>query len=158
MVVYVGIDPGRGGGLAFISGGNVVAEKMPATDRDLLDLLDGWAVRVNRGGARAITAMLEHVWSMPGQGHGGAFAFGKNVGAINMALIAAGIPYDLVIPRKWQAELGVRYRPNSSDTEKKNVSKRRAQQLFPHVEVTHAIADALLLAEFCRRSHGRQRR
>jgi len=34
----------------------------------------------------------------------------------------------------------------------KNVSKRRAQELFPALKVTHAIADALLIAEFARRA------
>jgi hypothetical protein len=33
----------------------------------------------------------------------------------------------------------------------KNVTKRRAQQLFPQLKVTHAIADALLIAEYGRR-------
>jgi hypothetical protein len=33
----------------------------------------------------------------------------------------------------------------------KNVTKSRAQELFPEVKVTHAIADALLIAEYGRR-------
>jgi hypothetical protein len=32
----------------------------------------------------------------------------------------------------------------------KNVTKARAQQLFPGVKISHITADALLLAEFCR--------
>ena len=32
----------------------------------------------------------------------------------------------------------------------KNVTKRKAQSLFPWVKVTHAIADSMLLAEYCR--------
>jgi hypothetical protein len=35
----------------------------------------------------------------------------------------------------------------------KHISKQRAQQLFPSAKVTHAIADALLLAEYCGRVH-----
>jgi len=30
----------------------------------------------------------------------------------------------------------------------KNVSKRRSQELFPQIKVTHAIADALLIASY----------
>jgi hypothetical protein len=33
----------------------------------------------------------------------------------------------------------------------KNVTKTRAAQLFPGVKMTHAIADALLIAEYGRR-------
>jgi hypothetical protein len=32
------------------------------------------------------------------------------------------------------------------------VSKRKAQELFPGIKVTHAIADALLIAEYNRRT------
>jgi hypothetical protein len=63
-----------------------------------------------------------------------------------MALTAADVPFDEVLPVKWQTVMGCR---SGGD---KNITKARAQQLFPHVKVTHAIADALLLAEFCRRA------
>jgi hypothetical protein len=33
----------------------------------------------------------------------------------------------------------------------KNVSKARAQELFPALKITHATADALLIAEYGRR-------
>jgi hypothetical protein len=33
----------------------------------------------------------------------------------------------------------------------KNISKRRAQELFPSLKITHAVADALLIAEYGRR-------
>ena len=62
-----------------------------------------------------------------------------------MALCAATIPYEEVTPQKWQKALGCR---TGGD---KNVSKARAQALFPLQNITHAIADALLLAEYCRR-------
>ena len=75
-----------------------------------------------------------------------AFTFGRGYGALLMALTAARIPFDVVQPAKWQQGLGCR---SGGD---KHVTKRRAQQLFPSVTVTHALADALLIAEFCRRT------
>ena len=150
MKVFIGIDPGRGGGLAFLTedrpGSNgrleVLTVAMPPTERDIVDLLV-----MHAGPAHAV---IEHVWSIPGQG--GAFAFGKNVGTILTALTAARIPFDQVIPRKWQKALGVVYPKGATDTEKKNITKRRAQQLFPSVPVTHSTADALLIASYCRRT------
>ena len=62
-----------------------------------------------------------------------------------MALIAAGIPFETVTPAKWQGAMGCRTKGD------KNVTKRKAQDLFPGVKVTHAIADALLIAEWGRR-------
>jgi hypothetical protein len=148
-MIYIGIDPGAGGGIAFLDEGppgkgwplGVIAIKMPATEADIFGLIKDCPGR----------AVIEHVWSIPGQG--GAFAFGKNVGALLMALTAAKIPFDQALPRRWQKELGVAYPAGATDTEKKNITKRRAQALFPGVPITHAIADALLIAEYCRRLH-----
>jgi hypothetical protein len=156
-VIYIGIDPGVSGGLACLrpigsSGYTFIAEKMPPTERDLLDLLHSWT-RPSGAQMHPCDAMLERVHSMPGQGHSGAFTFGRNVGALKMALIAAHIPFDQVSPQTWQKAMGVIYPKHTTDTVRKNIAKRRAQEVFPTVTVTHAIADALLIAEYCRRLH-----
>jgi len=148
-MIYIGIDPGRSGGLALINGDIVLATPMPETERDIYNLVEFW----NKTASHGIRAAIEHVWSTPGQG--GAFKFGRNVGHLQMALTAARIPFDQVLPKAWQRALGVAYPPGSTDTEKKNITKRRAQQLFPaFTPITHAIADALLIAEYCRRVRG----
>lgn len=137
---HIGIDPGLGGGLAAIGeGGTVRAFKMPVTDRDVLDLLSQF---LGGGGTRAV---LERVSASPQMGVVSAFTFGRGFGGLTMALTAARIPFDLVTPRTWQTALACL---SGGD---KNITKRRAQQLFPHLAVTHAIADALLLAEYGRR-------
>lgn len=145
-MVYIGIDPGASGGIAAIVGGLVRAQVMPATKRDILDVLrEAQALDVTAH------AVLERVWSSPGWGHVGAFKFGGSFHSLEMALLACNIPYDLVLPRRWQAEMGVSYpagRPRD-----KNITKRRAQALFPFRRITHGVADALLLAEYCRRVH-----
>jgi hypothetical protein len=91
--------------------------------------------------------VLEHAQAFPGMGVSGAFNYGRGYGAMAMALQACGIPYDIVPPAKWQGALSCR------SGGEKNITKRRAEQLFPAQKVTHAIADALLLAEYCRRVH-----
>lgn len=138
-MIYIGIDPGAGGGIAQVSesGHYVSACRMPATDSDILSALSQLA-----GGGRAI---LERVRSSPQMGVVSAFTFGRGYGALRMALAASGIPYDEVNPAVWQRTMGCLTKGD------KNVSKRRAQELFPEVRVTHAISDALLLAEFARR-------
>jgi hypothetical protein len=64
-----------------------------------------------------------------------------------MALTAAGIPFERVTPQKWQKAMGCMTKGD------KNVSKRRAQELFPQLKITHAIADALLIAEYGRKQN-----
>lgn len=138
---YLGIDPGKSGGIAVLSPTGVIdcTVKMPQTEADLYHLL-----RSFEGDGRA---MVEHVHASPQMGVVSAFTFGKGYGALLMALTAAKIKFDEVSPRKWQAAMQCLTKGD------KNVSKRRAQQLFPQLTITHATADALLIAEFCRRWH-----
>jgi Holliday junction resolvasome RuvABC endonuclease subunit len=148
MSWYIGIDPGVSGGIAAVScvpGLQIDAMKMPATDRDLYVALKALiAENVQNGHPLAV---LERVSSSPQMGVVSAFTFGRGVGALKMALAALEIPYDEVTPQKWQLVMGCRSRGD------KNVTKRRAQQLFPALTITHATADALLMAEYCRRVH-----
>ena len=74
-----------------------------------------------------------------------AFSFGRGVGNLEMALTAAGIPFERVTPQKWQKALGCMTKGD------KNVSKRKAQELFPQMKCTHATSDALLIMEYGRR-------
>ena len=71
-----------------------------------------------------------------------AFTFGNGFGHLEMALTAAAIPFERVRPQVWQKATGCMTKGD------KNVSKRRAQELFPSIKVTHAIADALLIASY----------
>jgi hypothetical protein len=59
-----------------------------------------------------------------------------------MALTAAGIPFTRIRPQVWQKKLGCMTKGN------KNITKQKAQELFPSIKVTHAIADALLIATY----------
>lgn len=143
---YVGIDPGLSGGIALLTdyGSVVEVRKMPDTERDVLDVLHAFATR-NGQCDDGTKATLEFVRSSPQMGVTSSFTFGCGYGGLRMALTAAQIPFDQVTPQKWQAAMQCRTKGD------KNVSKRRAQELFPTVKVTHAIADALLIAEYCRR-------
>lgn len=141
--VFVGIDPGQAGGIASIVAGEVRAVKMPETERDLIDYLLG-VTTLSDG---PCVAMLEKGQPLPHLKRGviSAFVSGKNYGTCRTSLVAAGIPFDEVVSAKWQNAMSCRTKGD------KNVTKRRAQDIFPSVKVTHAVADALLLAEYCRR-------
>lgn len=147
MKLHIGIDPGASGGIAFIPDDNSAkawAVKMPETLADLWEvLMENWTLNQD---VKSAHCCLEKVHSMPGQGVASSFKFGQGFGHLEMALTAAKIPFTYVTPQKWQKELGCLTKGD------KNVSKSRAAQLFPHLKVTHAIADGLLLAEYCRRT------
>ncbi len=147
--VYVGIDPGQSGGTARIADGfRAEAYPMPATERDVWEMIQSLQ---ETSFGRAI-AIIEKVHAMPKQGVSSTFKFGTGYGGLRMALIAAGIPFDEVTPRTWQKALGVVARKKTETiTQFKNRLKAKAQQLFPSVKVTLKTADALLIAEYCRR-------
>lgn len=161
-MIYVGADPGVSGGIAVLSlrGGVLATHKMPDTIGDLIALfreirskaVDRFGSAAPVDGAPFVRLVVERVnagvFRKAGKmGVVSAFTFGRSVGNLHTAITAAGIPFDEVMPVKWQTVMGCRTKGD------KNISKRRAQQLFPNVTVIHAIADALLLAEYCRRVH-----
>ncbi len=145
---WIGVDPGYNGGVAIVHGDGW-AEATPIstlTRSELLTLLIGH-VRFANGN---IVAAIEKVHAMPKQGVSSTFKFGCAFGEQRMALVAAGIPFDEVLPRKWQQAAGLTYPKGSTQTERKNFGKQRAQELFPQIKITHAVADALLIAHACR--------
>lgn len=145
---FIGVDPGLGGGIAVLSveGVPLLTSKMPESERDILDLLEefGGTDTLGRPKARAV---LERVRSSPQMGVTSSFTFGRGYGGLRMALTALRIPFDEVTPQAWQKAMSCLTKGD------KNVSKRRAQDLFPTVKCTHAISDALLLADYSRRVH-----
>lgn len=126
--------------------GVAVTFKMPETISDLIVLLESIAEPPT---AAPIMAVLERVQAYAGSpmGKSACFEFGRGFGRLEGALAASKIPYDAIPPQKWQAALGCLSRGD------KNITKARAQALFPGLPITHATADALLLAVYCRRTY-----
>ncbi len=155
--LIIGVDPGKSGGIAFIRPPEgACAINMPDTIKDIWEEFNYLTGAINRVRKELnedrCFAYLEKVWSQPGDGGRQAFAFGQNYGYIEMALTAAEIPYEYITPTKWQKEFGLtRTNKSETKTQKKNRHKAAAQRLFPQVKVTHAISDALLIAEYGRR-------
>lgn len=161
-MIFLGIDPGVSGGLAAIDTEDrtedyqvqAIVHKMPSSDLEIWKLIEAYQPHSKK---TATFSALEKVggYLKGSQGNLGSamFRFGQNYGALRMALTAAGISCAEVHPHRWQAVLGVSSRKNSGETkaQRKRRFLEKAQQLFPDVQVTLATADALLLAEYCRR-------
>lgn len=147
---FLGIDPGCSGGVALLCKTHILNTWTIArlTRHELFTVLQN---SIRGAGLDHYTyAFIEKVHAMPKQGVSSTFKFGVAYGEQRMALVAAGIPFDEVLPRKWQQAAGLSYPKGSTQTERKNLGKQRAQELYPGIKVTHAIADALLIASACR--------
>lgn len=140
-MIVVGIDPGQAGGIAIFSGKGQSAYRMPDTERDVYDLLEN----VEGENDAYISVFLESVHSMQGQGVSSSFKFGRGYGFLRGIITALKYPLHDVSPQRWQKALGCL---SGGD---KNVTKQKAQQLFPKLKITHATADSLLIAEYGRR-------
>lgn len=140
MSIYLGVDPGVVGGMAAISNTGVLAtfKFKDATEADVSEMFEQFD--------DATFALIERVSSSPQMGVVSAFTFGRSYGFLRGMLIGHRIAFEEVSPMKWQNAMGCR---SGGD---KNITKAKAQQLFPGVKITHANADALLIAEHCRRS------
>lgn len=139
----IGVDPGANGGIAWITDGKACVEKMPDTLQDLWELIRDITNHPRSSlDGRKYKAYIEAVYSSPQMGVVSAFSFGRGYGNLEMALTAAGIPFERVRPQVWQKTLGCMTKGD------KNVSKRKAQELFPDRKITHATADALLIAHY----------
>jgi hypothetical protein len=162
--IFIGIDPGKNGGIAVIDENGVVIDllRMPETPMDLLDVLltykKGDFLKEQKQNA---VCYLEKVGGMPGQSGSAMFTFGRSYGQIEMALLASGITTHEVTPQKWQKHFSLSGSSitKSSSTEKrehKNRLKAKAQQLFPTLgkKITLANCDALLIAQYGREQKG----
>lgn len=156
---YIGVDPGASGGIALLrtdGQGSVVvtsAWKIPETELDLLDLF--MSLRV---GPVPVSAVIERVQPAPwldrtapvvpgekpffGRGSIASFKLGMSYGYLRCCLHAAKIPFEEVTPKSWQTAMSCRTKGH------KAVTKAKAQQLYPDMKITHAIADALLIATY----------
>lgn len=115
------------------------AIKRPATEREIFDWFSIHWMDIE-------VAYIEEVASRPGQGVASMFKFGMGYGALRMALVACRIPFEAVRPQVWQKRMQCMTHGD------KNVSKTKAQGLWPDFKFTHATADACLIAEMARRT------
>lgn len=140
-MIVIGIDPGQSGGIGVIDtfDRSAWAISMPETETDLATEMRAMV------SSRTAVVYIERVSAMPKQGVSSTFKFGVGYGLLQGVTAALEIRRTFVLPRTWQSALCCL---SGGD---KNVTKRRAQELFPDLKITHAIADALLIAEYGRR-------
>lgn len=143
-MIYIGIDPGKNGGIAFINEFDEIIQLLPFSDDSLIQSI--------KNCSSDMKCTLEHVHAMPKQGVSSTFNFGMNFGFIQGVLKAYSIPYELVTPQKWKKEF--------SCTSDKNTSIEVCKRLFPTVNLKaterckkdhDGMAEALLIAEYGRR-------
>ena len=144
-MIFLGIDPGGSGGISIHNGDKV--EAFAFTKKTNADIYHTIRDCTMVGQYDHSVALIEKVHSMPKQGVKSSFTFGMNYGFLLGCLTALRIPFEYVTPQVWQGYLKCRTKGD------KNITKQKAQELFPHLKITHAIADALLIGEYLKRTY-----
>lgn len=146
-IMWIGIDPGKNGGIAVITE-DIDSECVavyPYSNEKLMEILDSASKSYGK-------IMVEKVGAMPKQGVVSTFNFGMAYGYILGAIEAHKISYQLVTPQAWKREFGC--------TADKKKSIDVCKRLFPRVNLlptersrkeSDGLAEALLICEYARR-------
>lgn len=137
---YIAIDPGVGGGIAYVdTDGSVHALPMPATLHDLREQL----LILCTGSTVFIEELPKFAGKMSGSSMATMF---RNYGRIEGLLASYGCRIEYLPPKKWQTALGLGDKKTHGPRWKAHL-KGRAQALYPNLSVTLKTADALLILE-----------
>ena len=162
-MIYVGIDPGLTGAVAAIDarGQFIMVDDMPVMASgkagtkvqrqvDPLGLRSLIQWMRTKSEDDIVTAAIERVSAMPGQGVASMFSLGDSFGCIRAVVAGMLIPTVFPSPASWKKLMGM-------DADKER-SRAKAIQLFPAAagylarKKDHNRAEAVLLAEYLRRS------
>ena len=138
----IGIDPGKGGGIAVITDEIVQVHNCPRTVTDMALLI---SICLNDVASYRTRVFLEKVWAFPTDGRAGSFTFGENYGQWQGILASHEIIPTLVTPKMWQSHFDIK------KGLKKNIRKKILKQIAidrcPNIKrITLKTADALLIA------------
>ena len=93
-----------------------------------------------------VECVSEVVHGFPGMSTVAVSSFMKNMGHIEMALAAAGIPTRYVSPQTWMKYFGLKKEKEESKTVWKKRLREVLQQRIPEADVTVEQTDAVLIA------------
>lgn len=127
--MIIGIDPGLDGAIAVLYEGSLNTIDMPTftikkngQNRRIVDV-NSLAHIIKDVKTEETKAIVEKVWSRPGNGAAASFSFGHNYGVIIGVLAANQIPMTLVPPAQWKRDMHV--------LKGKDAARMRASEIFP---------------------------
>ncbi len=152
MKIFIGIDPGSSSGCIAIIKTNKENDIcfMHTIEFAKLTTKEWYLELKELTEEEQCFAILEKVHGMPGMNVVAISAFMKNVGHIEMALLALDIPFKEVPPQSWMKYYGMKKAKDEGKTEWKKRLRELLQRLMPDFAVKNNTADAMLLAYYAR--------
>lgn len=138
---YLAIDPGKSGGMAYMSCEGELELRKYLTEIELLD----FAESIDRNTIVIVEDVPVFVASATS--NASSFKLGYNYGFHVGVFRTYRMVVNLVKPKTWQ--IGLRgLKPKMAYTERKRTLRDIASRLYPDQKVTHATADALLILDY----------
>lgn len=156
MSFFIGVDPGKSGAMSFIDGDGTLVDvvDLPVLAGELL-VLDFQSLLLAHSATPRVAIeepFANRAASSVSQMNQGIF-YGTLLGVIQ----ANEIPLERIKPQRWKAEMEIPMGSKFSPAEKKEMSRRRASDLWPSMsdlwgrKVDHDRAEAALVGECLRR-------
>jgi len=154
--IYIGIDPGLSGAIAIIYPSQIEILPIPIAGKEIdVSAIVHW-LRTTQMDDFYPLAYIEKVSAFPGQGVSGMFKFGFVTGVLHGIFRTLEVPLYTVTPQAWKKEI-------LAGTDKsKQAAIDYCLRAYPNVELFRTkksrtydsgMADALCIAEYCRRKH-----
>jgi len=145
LTKYIGIDPGKSGGIAVISEDTIEVKKCPETVQDMAFL---FALIMQETPPLHVLVMIEKVWARPHDGRSSVFTFAGNYGQWQGIVASHDITPHYVTPQVWMKAMGCPAKLKKQV--RKNYLKELAKEKFPDLKrkLTLATSDAMLIADY----------
>ena len=159
--LYIGIDCGAKGAVAFVSSESVKVFDMPTNSNGIVDTYGLYIMIQNNIGGKTIIGIEEQGVKGNLTSRKSAFIMGRNYQAVINAVqdtTNASIIY--IKPQQWKKTLGVLGTSAMSVNEKKKITAELVKDVFPNADIfgkrgglKDGRADALAIAEYLRRKY-----
>ena len=95
---YIGIDPGKSGGVTIIHGKKIKTYKCPQRTEDMAIL---FSLLIGDTSSYDVKLLMERVWARPNNAVRSAFAYGVNYGQWMGIIACHEVPLQTCLPNQW---------------------------------------------------------
>ena len=145
---YIGIDPGKSGGVTIIHGKKIKTYKCPQRTEDMAIL---FSLLIGDPSSYDVKLLMERVWARPNNAVRSAFAYGVNYGQWMGIIACHEVPLQTCLPNQWisyyDCDKKLEYQ------ERKRWLKEKAKSLYPNLNITLTTADSVLIADYAMKEH-----
>ena len=147
---YIGIDPGKGGGIAVINEKGIITPyKCPDSSEEMALLFQ---ILIGTTAADKVRLLMERVWARPTNAVRAAFSYGVNYGQWLGIAASHEVQMNTAIPVDWIKWVGC---PKALKRDvRKRWLKKKAGELYPKInKLTLATSDAILITHYAKEEY-----